>query len=168
MNFPVTYGTSLWYFGCVHKSSGTLWERIELTQWFSLYVIKLPWYFLSYFTLFVSPVFVRYGWYQLIQLFFNFPQQTPAVCLVLSVQLDWDLALLPGRLLILDTFIFLSCTHNRKSFLEVNGLWSSYCPLDILSDNLRTHIFYCQHGGLNHNSASRRFHLHGSFLLRNL
>ena len=52
-----------------------------------------------------------------------------------------------------------------KNFLKVNGPWSSSCPLEIISDNLRPNILCHQHGGLHQNSALWCFHQHGGILL---
>ena len=64
--------------------------HMELSQWFYLYVIELPWYFLCDVPVFVPDSWLRYRWYPLIQLVSNFTHHTPAVRLGLPENMDWN------------------------------------------------------------------------------
>ena len=97
----------------------------------------------------------------------NLPQHTPSVRLSLPSKLYWNSVLLPDIIIILDTCLAIYCTH-KKNFLRVNGPWSSVCPLDILSGDLRPKILCHQHSGINHNSVLRCFHQHSVILKLNL
>ena len=87
--------------------------RTELPQLFSICVIEMPQYFSSEFTVFVPASWVWYRWYPLFQLIFNFPQHTPEVHLGLPIKLEWNIDLLPERLLFLDTCLALSFTQKN-------------------------------------------------------